>query len=107
MLLIGQKAEVAAQEEVAKCAANLRSLLEKGSLAERKTSIPSFVKEVKITGDNASLTYTLPMIPSNKRFQEAAWGFYLIWLLNNLEFVRISERTCPCAIVVNTYATLG
>jgi hypothetical protein len=45
------------------CAADLRNLLEEGSLAERKAFVRSFVQEVKTTRDNVSLTYTLPMLP--------------------------------------------
>jgi hypothetical protein len=37
--------------------------LNESSLAERKTFIRSFVKEVKVTGDEALLTYTIPMLP--------------------------------------------
>ena len=42
---------------------DLRNLLEKGSLAESKSFIRSFVKEVRVTGDDVLLTYTMPMPP--------------------------------------------
>ena len=36
---------------------------DKCTAAERKTFIRSFVKEVKVTGDEVLLTYTIPMLP--------------------------------------------
>lgn len=62
-LLAGERVESASKEEVAECVAELREMLEGNSLAERKTFIRSFVKGVKITGDDVLLTYTLPMLP--------------------------------------------
>lgn len=38
-------------------------MLSDNSLAERKSSIKSFVKEVRVTGDEALLTYTIPLPP--------------------------------------------
>jgi len=63
MFLIGEKAEVATQKEVAECAADLRSLLEEGSLVERKAFVRSFVNEVKVTGKEVLVNYTIPMSP--------------------------------------------
>jgi site-specific DNA recombinase len=45
-------------------AADLRKMLEESSLVERKTFIRSFVKEVKVAGDNVLITHTLPMLPA-------------------------------------------
>ena len=42
---------------------DLRDLLNESSISERKTFIRSFVKEVKVTGDEALLNYTIPMLP--------------------------------------------
>ena len=42
---------------------NLRSLLEESTLTERKSFIRSFVKEVKVAGDEVLLTYTMPLPP--------------------------------------------
>jgi len=41
----------------------LRNTLSESSLAERKSFVRSFVKEVKVTGDAVLLTYTIPMLP--------------------------------------------
>lgn len=61
MLLTGEKAEVASQQEVAKCAADFRELLEEGSLAEKKAFVRSFVDEVRVTGQHVLVNYRLPM----------------------------------------------
>jgi site-specific DNA recombinase len=61
MLLTGEKAEVATQQEVAKCAADFQELLEEGSLAEKKAFVRSFVDEVRVTGDHVLVNYRLPM----------------------------------------------
>ena len=41
----------------------LRALLGESPLLERRSFIRSFVNEVKVTGDQVVLTYTLPMAP--------------------------------------------
>ncbi len=38
-------------------------MLDKGTLQERKSFIRSFVKEVKVTGDDVLLAYTMPLPP--------------------------------------------
>ncbi|OGO07295.1 MAG: hypothetical protein A2Y92_04645 [Chloroflexi bacterium RBG_13_57_8] len=63
VLMNEQTLEVPALEEVRQCAADLKNSLERGSLAERKAFIRSFAKEVRIEGDKAKLTYTLPLQP--------------------------------------------
>ena len=61
MLLATQTPEVPAPEEVAEYAADLRNILQGGSLTEKKAFIRSFVTDIRITGDAAKLTYTLPV----------------------------------------------
>ncbi len=62
--LAGQKVEPATLEEVRECASDLRALLEAGTIAERRSFVKSFVKELGINGDEARLSYTLPMLPT-------------------------------------------
>ena len=50
-------------ETVTRCVADLRGLLEESDLVERESFIRSFVKEVKVTGDEVLLTYTMPLPP--------------------------------------------
>jgi hypothetical protein len=62
-LLSDRRVELADLETVTQCVDDLRSLLEESTLAERKSFISSFVKEVKVTGDEVLLTYTMPLPP--------------------------------------------
>lgn len=61
--LSDRRVELADAKAVADCLSDLRDLLTEGSFAERKTFIRSFVKEIKVTGDDALLTYTMPILP--------------------------------------------
>lgn len=61
--LSDRRVELADTETVARCVSDLRDLLNESSLAKRKTFIRSFVKEVKVTGDEVLITYTIPMLP--------------------------------------------
>jgi DNA invertase Pin-like site-specific DNA recombinase len=61
--LSDRRVELADVETVAHCISDLRNLLNESSLAERKSFVRSFVKEVKVTGDEVLLTYTIPMLP--------------------------------------------
>jgi site-specific DNA recombinase len=62
-LLSDRRVELADLKTVTECVDDMRSLLEENTLAERKTFIRSFVKEVKLTGDEVLLTYTMPLPP--------------------------------------------
>jgi site-specific DNA recombinase len=61
--LSDRRVELADSETVARYVADLHNLLNESSLAERKSFVRSFVKEVKVTGDEVLLTYTIPMLP--------------------------------------------
>jgi site-specific DNA recombinase len=61
--LSDRRVELADAETVARYVADLHDLLNESSLAERKSFVRSFVKEVKVTGNEALLTYTIPMLP--------------------------------------------
>ena len=50
-------------ETVTRCVDDLRSLLEESSLTERKAFIRSFVREVRVTGEEVLVTYTMPLPP--------------------------------------------
>ncbi len=58
-----RRVELADTETVAGYVSDLHNLLNEGSLTERKSFVRSFVKEVKVTGDEVMLTYTIPMQP--------------------------------------------
>jgi len=58
-----RKLELADAATVTRYVQDLRNLLSESSLAERKSFIKSFVKEVRVTGDKALLNYTIPLPP--------------------------------------------
>jgi len=62
--LSDRRVELASPEIVKSYVDDLRNLLNNSSLAERRTFIRSFVKEVKVTGDEVLLTYTMPLSPT-------------------------------------------
>jgi site-specific DNA recombinase len=64
ILLTSEKTEVTTQQEVAQCAADFKGLLQEGSLVERKAFVRSFVNEVRVTGEQVLVNYTIPMSPS-------------------------------------------
>lgn len=67
-----RKVELADLETVTQYVNELRDLLTESSIAERKSFIKSFVKEVVVTGDKAELRYTIPL--SNERAMEENLG---------------------------------
>ena len=54
--------ELADAKTVAACVSDLYNLLSESSLAEKKSFVRNFIKEVKVTGDEVLLTYTMPML---------------------------------------------
>jgi site-specific DNA recombinase len=62
-LLSDRRVELASLGTVTHYVDDLRNLLGESSLTERKSFIQSFVKEVKVTGDEVLLTCTMPLPP--------------------------------------------
>jgi site-specific DNA recombinase len=62
-LLSNRRLELADVKTVAHYVEDLRSLLNESPLIERRSFIRSFVREVKVTGREVLLTYTIPMPP--------------------------------------------
>ena len=63
VLLSDRKMELADLETVTRYVEDLRNLLSESPLVERKSFVKSFVKEVRVTGNEVVLTYTIPMPP--------------------------------------------
>jgi site-specific DNA recombinase len=70
-LLSGRRVHLASPDVVTAYVNDLKNLLAESPLAERKAFVRSFVKEIKVTGDNVSLTYTLPPMPDENIEDEA------------------------------------
>jgi site-specific DNA recombinase len=58
-----RKVELADLEAISCYVDDLNGLLRDGTLAERRTFIRSFVQEIRVTGNEAVLTYTMPVLP--------------------------------------------
>lgn len=56
-----RKVDLPTSEEIKEYVADFRSLLEDGTFPERKALIRKFVKGIEIAGNEAELTYTIPM----------------------------------------------
>ena len=61
--LSDRRVELADTETVTQYVNDLRNLLSESPLAERKSFVRSFVKEVNVTGDEVLVKYTIPMMP--------------------------------------------
>jgi site-specific DNA recombinase len=61
-LLSDRRVELASPAVVRRYVADLRNLLKRSELAERKAFIRNFVREVRVTGDEVVLTYTMPLV---------------------------------------------
>ena len=61
--LAQRRIKLADAEVVRSYADNLRDVLSKSPLMEQKAFIRSFVKEIKVTGKEVLLTYTVPLSP--------------------------------------------
>ncbi len=56
-----RRVELPTTEEIKEYVADFRESLQEGTFPERKALIRSFVEGIKVTGDEAVLTYTIPM----------------------------------------------
>jgi site-specific DNA recombinase len=61
-----RRIELADVESITGYVSDLHNLLNESSLPEKKSFVRSFIKEVKVTGEEALLTYTLPMLPKGR-----------------------------------------
>ncbi len=56
-----RRVELPGTEEIREYVADFRQFLEQGTFPERKALIRNFVKGIEVMGDEATLTYTIPM----------------------------------------------
>jgi site-specific DNA recombinase len=62
-LMSDRKVELADLETVFNYVEDLHGLLRNGTLTERRAIIKSFIKDIKVTGNEAVLAYSMPVIP--------------------------------------------
>jgi site-specific DNA recombinase len=60
-LLSDRRVELADIETITTYVEDLRNLLNNSSLTDKKSFIKSFIKEVRVRGDEVTLNYTLPI----------------------------------------------
>ncbi len=58
-----RKVELADLETISNYVEDLHGLLRNGTITERRAFIKSFIKDIKVTGNEAELTYSIPMVP--------------------------------------------
>ena len=66
-----RRVELPNTEEIARYVADFRDFLKDGTIPERKALIRNFVEGIEVMGDEATLTYTVPM-PSDGVTSESA-----------------------------------
>ena len=66
-----RRVELPKTEEIARYVADFRDFLKDGTIPERKALIRNFVEGIEVVGDEATLTYTVPM-PSDGATSESA-----------------------------------
>ena len=67
-----RKEELPTSEEIKEYVADFRSLLEHGTFPERKALIRNFVEGIRVAGNEAELTYTIPMPTDGMRREGAS-----------------------------------
>ena len=66
-----RRVELPNTEEIVRYVADFRDFLKQGTIPERKALIHNFVEGIEVVGDEATLTYTVPM-PSDGATSESA-----------------------------------
>jgi site-specific DNA recombinase len=84
MILSQRKIELASPEVVRKYVEDLHQFIDSSELTERRAFIKSFVKEIKVTGNEGQIKYNFPIPPDNHEEEE----------LGVLPIVRYSGRWC-------------
>ncbi len=70
-LLEQRRVELPGTDEIKEYVADFRAFLQEGTLVERRALIRNFVERIEVAGDEATLTYTIPM-PSDGVTTESA-----------------------------------
>ena len=79
-----RRVELPTTEEIKRYVADFREFLQEGTFPERKALIRNFVEGIEVVGDEATLTYTVPM-PKDGVKRESA---------SVLDFVQSGPPTC-------------
>ena len=96
MILSQRKIELASPEVVRKYVEDLRQFIDSSELTERRAFIKSFVKEVRVMGNEGRIRYTFPIPPDNH--EEEGLGVLPIVRYSG----RYRIRTCDLQCVILT-----
>lgn len=66
-----RKVELVNLETMTEYIVDMQAVLREGTLVERKAFIRSFVKDIRVSGDDAALTYSVPELPEKIFLEEA------------------------------------
>ena len=67
-----RRVELPTTEEIAEYVADFREFLKEGTIPEKKALIRNFVEGIEVVGDEATLTYTVPMPRDGVRRESAS-----------------------------------
>ncbi len=67
-----RRVELPTSDEIRAYVADFREFLEEGPFPERKALIRNFVQGIEVSGDEAELTYTIPMLAGGVTSERAA-----------------------------------
>ena len=66
-----RRVELPNTEDIVRYVADFRDFLQEGTIPERKALIRNFVEGIEVVGDEATLTYTVPMLSDGVRSESA------------------------------------
>ena len=69
-----RRVELPNTEEIARYVADFREFLQEGTIPERKALIRNFVEGIEVVGDEATLTYTIPISQSTTKTEVLLGG---------------------------------
>ncbi|MFC1905051.1 recombinase zinc beta ribbon domain-containing protein [Chloroflexota bacterium] len=65
-----RRVELVNLETMTEYIADMQAVLQEGTLVERKAFIRSFVKDIRVSGDDAVVTYSVPELPEKVSLEE-------------------------------------
>ena len=86
-------------EEIAEYAADFRAFLKEGTIPEKKVLIRNFVEDIEVEGDEAVLTYTVPMPRDGVTSESAS---VLDFVQSSPPFLTV-DRTEPFSAISSTF----
>ena len=88
-----RRVELPNTEEIARYVADFRDFLKDGTIPERKALIRNFVEGIEVMGDEATLTYTVPM-PSDGAMSESASVLDFVKSSPLSNYLKMARRHC-------------